>query len=240
MTPIFANWPAPSNVKALVTTRQSGFSHPPFDSNNFGLHVGDNPIDVLANRKALNATLQLPSEPIWLDQQHTNHCIIVEQDSNRLADAAITCQQNRPLVIMTADCLPILLCNQQGNEIAAIHAGWRGLVNGIIENTLAKMQSPASQLIAWIGPAICSSCFEVGQEVLEAYQKQYSFVSSSFQSKGDKWLANLPELAENVLKLSGVFSVFQSKLCTFEQKNKFFSYRRESQTGRMVSLIWFK
>ncbi|CEG61129.1 conserved protein of unknown function [Legionella micdadei] len=237
---LYANWPAPSNVSALTTMRTSGSSQPPYDSNNLGLHVGDNEADVYANRKKLTASLKLPKEPEWLEQIHSNLCVVVEEESNRTADAAITRSTGFTLAIMTADCLPILLCNQQGSEIAAIHSGWRGLVNGVIENTLQKMHSSPKQLMAWIGPAICQSCYEVGGDVLEAYQSRYSFASNAFQRNGEKWLANLPQLAERVLNSLGVLAVFQSKICTFEQKKDFYSYRREAQTGRMATLIWLK
>jgi polyphenol oxidase len=234
-----ANWPAPQNVSALTTMRTPGFSKPPFDANNLALHVGDNDADVNANRQALTALLRLPREPEWLEQVHSNHCIIVEEETNRRADAAITRSQAHILAIMTADCLPIMLCNYQGTEIAAIHSGWRGLMNGIIENTLHKMRSSPTQLLAWVGPAICQSCFEVGDEVFDAYQSRYSFAARAFRRKKEKWLANLPQLAGLVLKSSGISAVYQSKICTFEQKSDFFSYRRDGRTGRMATLIWF-
>ena len=197
---LYANWPAPSNVSALTTLRTEGFSQAPFDSNNFGLHVGDDKVYVLANRQLLKTGLSLPNEPEWLEQIHSTLCVVVESETNRLADAAITRSSHHALAIMAADCLPILLCNQQGTEIAAIHAGWRGLVNGIVSNTVNKMRSSPAELMAWIGPAICQSCYEVGSEVLEISQRQYPFAPSAFLPKGDKWLANLPLLAELILK----------------------------------------
>lgn len=237
---LYANWPAPSTVSALTTMRTSGFSKAPFDANNLGLHVGDDEISVSANRQALKSSLELPSEPEWLEQIHSNLCVLVEEEKNRTADAAITRSPQHTLAIMTADCLPILLCNQQGTEIAAVHAGWRGLVNGVVENTVSKMLSKPAELLAWIGPGICQSCYEVGDEVLQAYQDRYPFATSSFLlNEKKKWQVNLPQLAEKILHNLGVFSVFQSNICTFEQKNEFYSYRRESQTGRMATLIWF-
>ncbi len=235
----FANWTAPANVSALTTTRSPGFSKPPFDANNLGLHVGDNFEDVKANRHALKTSFNRPLDPEWLDQIHSNVCVVVEEESNRVADAAITRHSDRTLIIMTADCLPIVLTNKQGTEIAAIHSGWRGLVTGVIENTLNKMQSPREHLIAWIGPAICQSCYEVGDEVLNSYQSRYTFASQAFRPKGKKMLANLPLLAQLVLKSLDVLTVFQSNICTFEQNTDFYSYRRTPQTGRMATLIWF-
>lgn len=238
LTNLHANWPAPNNVTALTTTRNIGASKPPYDFNNLGFHVGDKEEDVKTNRNMLTVTLGLAKEPEWLYQTHSNSCIIVEEDGNRTADAAITRKTAHALAILTADCLPIMLCNKQGTEIAAIHSGWRGLVNGVIENTLAKMQSAPEHLMAWIGPAICQSCYEVGHEVYAAFQSQYSFADKAFRPKKEKWLAGLAELAELVLNSLGILAVYQSKICTFEHSNDFYSYRREPQTGRMATLIW--
>lgn len=234
-----ANWPAPANVSAVTTTRVPGFSQAPYDQNNLGLHVGDNELHVGKNRQQLSELLNLPAEPIWLEQTHSTTCIIAERDSDRNADAAVTRSALHPLVIMTADCLPIMLCNKQGNEIAAIHAGWRGLCNGIVENTLRKMNADPSDLLAWIGPAICGSCYEVGEEMYSAFASKYPQSNSAFKPVESRWMANLPEIAEMVLNLQGVNAVYQSDLCTFELKNQFYSYRREPQTGRIGTLIWF-
>lgn len=239
MTHLLANWPAPPNVHALTTTRTAGFSLPPYDSNNLGLHVGDNQKHVQANRMALVDSLQLPGEPIWLEQTHSTHCIIVEEDANRHADAAITRSNHFPLAIMTADCLPIVLCDRNGTEVAAIHAGWRGLANGIIENTLDKMLSHSESLLAWIGPSICQSCYAVGDEMYQTYISRYPFTEPTFRNHGSQRHANLPQMAELILNAQGIHAVFQSKACSFELKNKFYSYRREAQTGRMATLIWF-
>ena len=239
MTTKQANWPAPKNITALSTTRLAGFSQPPYDLNNLGLHVGDNEQHVLKNRQQLTERLHLPAEPIWLEQTHSTKCIIAENDADRDADAAISHSFLHPLVIMTADCLPITLCNIQGNEIAAIHAGWKGLFQGIVENTLNKMNSKSSDLLAWIGPAICQKCYEVGEEVYQSFTTKYPMSKIAFVPKNSKWLANLPKIAEIVLNSNGINSVYQSNLCTFELKQEFYSYRRESQTGRIGTLIWF-
>ena len=240
-----AHWPAPNHVFALTTTRSGGVSIPPYDGNNLALHVGDDEKDVQQNRRKLIETLKLPSMPAWLEQTHTNRCVVIEEDSNRLADAAVTRQHNTVLAIMTADCLPIVITNHQGTEIAAIHAGWRGLANGIIESTLSQMHSDPSDLIAWVGPAICQRCYETGDEVQNIFTEQYPFTQSAFQYHQHRLYANLPEMAEMVLKHHGVSQVYQSKQCTFETKNekniknKYYSYRHEKQTGRIVTLIWF-
>ncbi|HAZ7574446.1 peptidoglycan editing factor PgeF [Legionella sp. PATHC032] len=234
----FANWSAPKNITALTTTRLYGFSDGPYTSNNLGLHVGDNEQHVLKNREQLIELINLPSEPVWLEQTHSTKCITAEIEKTRDADAAITRLPKLPLVIMTADCLPILLCNRQGTEIAAIHAGWKGLYNGIIENTLKKLNSNMTDIMAWIGPAICQKCYEVGQEVYQSFTTKHPLTRKAFEPVHSKWLANLPQIAEIVLNLEGVKSVFQSNLCTFELKNEFYSYRRESQTGRIGTFIW--
>ncbi|KTD03477.1 peptidoglycan editing factor PgeF [Fluoribacter gormanii] len=234
-----ANWPAPKNVTALSTTRLSGYSQAPYDSNNMGLGVGDNEQHVLKNRQQLVEMLHLPGEPQWLSQTHSTHCVIAEEDSNRNADASITRSAKHPLVILTADCLPIMLCNLQGTEIAAIHAGWKGLAQGIIENTLAKMMSPTSDVLAWIGPSICQNCYEVGEEIYQTFTNKYPLSTHAFRPVNGKWLANLPLIAEIVLNSKGIKTVYQSGLCTFELKNELYSYRRTSQTGRIATLIWF-
>lgn len=233
-----ANWPAPKNISALSTTRLSGFSQAPYNFNNLGLGIGDNDQHVLQNRQQLVEHLQLPGEPQWLRQTHSTHCVLVEEDTNRDADASITRSSTHPLVILTADCLPIVLCTRQGTEIAAIHAGWRGLVNGIVENTIAKMHSKASELLAWIGPAICQQCYEVGDEVYQTFTSKYPECKLAFTSVNTKWRANLPKIAEMVLNLQSVNAVYQSELCTFESESELYSYRRTSQTGRIGTLIW--
>lgn len=239
MKTFLANWPAPKNITALSTSRLSGFSQAPYDSNNMGLGVGDNEEHVLKNRQQLVEVLQLPGEPQWLHQTHNTYCVIAEEDPNRNADAAITRSPNHPLVILTADCLPIMLCNEKGTEVAAIHAGWKGLVRGIIENTLDKMVSPESEILAWIGPSICQKCYEVGEEVYQTFTHTYPMSRQAFLPVHGKWLANLPLIAEIILNSKGIKGVYQSELCTFELKNELYSYRRTSQTGRIATLIWF-
>lgn len=239
MKNLIANWSAPKNISALSTTCVAGYSQAPFACNNLGLGIGDHEEHVLQNRKQLIADLQLPAEPQWLVQKHSTLCVLVEEEQERIADAAITRSTKHPLVILTADCLPIMLCNTQGTEIAAIHAGWKGLAHGIIENTLKKMNSNKADLLAWIGPAICQRCYEVGEEVYQTFTHHYPQSQEAFLPQGTKWLANLPRIAELVLNAQGVKAVYQSQLCTFERKNEFYSYRRSSQTGRIGTLIWF-
>jgi hypothetical protein len=237
---LIANWPAPSNIQALTTVRIGGYSEAPYNQNNLGLHVGDNETQVKANRAQLVNALNLACEPVWLEQTHSTDCVIVEEDANRRADAAITRSIKFPLAIMTADCLPIMFCNRSGTEIAAVHAGWRGLAFGIVENTIAKMQSPPETLMAWIGPAICPTCYKIGDEVHQTFSNRYPFTKNTFTTNGSQRYADLPKMAELILKSQGVAAVYQSGACTFELENDFYSYRREPQTGRMATLIWFK
>jgi YfiH family protein len=235
-----ANWNAPDNIKALATTRESGHSQTPFMGNNLALHVGDNEAHVLQNRATLRKSLNFHKEPQWLSQTHSTISVVVEDEPNRDADAPITRQTDTPLVILTADCLPITLCNHTGTEVAAIHAGWRGLYQGIIENTLNKMHSTPDQLYAWIGPAISQTHYEVGDEVYECFTGKHPKTALAFKPNNGKWLANLPLIAEIVMNALGIHNVSQSNLCTYTQKNDFYSYRRAPQTGRIATLIWIQ
>lgn len=242
MKTVHAHWPAQKHISALTTARYPGISLGPYASNNLALHVGDSKEHVLANRTSLRSSLKLPAEPIWLNQTHTNQCVRVESETLRDADAAVTSSTNHPLVIMTADCLPIVLCNQEGTEIAAIHAGWRGLLDGIIENTLAKMHADPKTLMAWTGPAICKNCFEVGPEVPDAFVQNYPYTAPAFHAAPahkNKSFANLAQISELILNKHDVHAVYHANTCTFEQENMFYSYRRASQTGRIATLIWF-
>ena len=239
MSELIAHWPAPHNIRALATTRAQGASLGAFANNNLALHVGDDAIHVQQNRDRLIQSLSLPSDPAWLNQTHSNRCVIVEEEPSREADAAITQQAGQVLAIMTADCLPIVLCNAAGTEIAAIHAGWRGLLNGIVENTLHKMHASPNALMAWIGPAMCGRCYETGEEVHEAYTTRYPFSDVAFHRIGTQLYADLPRLAELILNAWGIFAVYPSGACTYELNDTFYSYRRHAETGRIATLIWF-
>jgi YfiH family protein len=240
MIDLIANWPAPANIGALTTTKRPGLSQGPYASHNLALHVGDDPNAVLANRKALRDRLSLPGEPAWLEQTHSTRCVVVEDNDLRVADAAITRNKQIPLVILTGDCLPILLCNRAGTEIAAIHAGWRGLLNGIILNTVSAMQSQADTLLAWIGPAICQRCYPTGSEVETDFVRAYPTTAHAFLHKAGQIHADLEAIASDLLTQAGVGLVTCSSVCTYESENSYYSYRRSAQTGRMATLIWFK
>ena len=238
---INARWPAPSHIRAVSTTRMGGVSKENYAAFNLAEHVGDDPSDVTANRQILRDILDLPSEPIWLEQTHSTRCVNVDTpDFDRNADAALTRQQHRVLAIMTADCLPILICDKQGSEIAAIHAGWRGLANGIIDNTLNQLHQDNNQYLAWLGPAICGRCYATGAEVLDHFVSRYPFAAEAFTQIENQWFVDLAQMATLILQDLGLVAVYPSKYCTFEDNSQFYSYRRAAQTGRIATLIWFQ
>jgi YfiH family protein len=236
---IQANWRAPPAIHACCTTRRGGVSQAPFDDFNLGLHVGDRDADVVQNRRRLREALVLPSEPCWINQTHGIHAVTLERDGNRDADAAITREPGRVVVVMTADCLPILLCNRAGSEVAAIHAGWRGLQAGVIEATIAALHSPARNLLAWIGPGISQANFEVGDEVHAAFIDRVANAQACLSAnRPGHWLCDLAGLAESVLRTAGIAEVARAPYCSYGDADLFYSYRREPVTGRMASLIW--
>ncbi|MCF7518521.1 peptidoglycan editing factor PgeF [Pseudoalteromonas sp. L21] len=233
-------WAAPITISALSTTRKGGVSVAPFDSFNVGLHVGDDEQAVLANRELL--TNQLPNPAVWLNQIHSSDVVVIDEDSDlnqvRSADALYTRVAKQPLAIMTADCLPVLLCSTTGDEIAAVHGGWRGLAQGILANTIAHFKAKPSDIIAWFGPAIGPSEFEVGQEVKACFCELNANHQHAFTPRGDKYLADIYLLARQQLAQLGVVNIFGGEHCTVSDKSQFFSYRRDGETGRMASLIW--
>jgi len=235
---ITPDWPAPQQVHAASTCRTGGFSQGKFASLNLAQHVSDDMAHVLANRELIKNKLSLPSNPVWLQQTHSTQVVCADFIKGAIeADASYTRRKNIVCTILTADCLPLLLCNQQGTYIAAIHAGWRGLLTGIIENTL--LTAPTSQLFAWLGPAIGSQCFEIGTELRTAFLDKSSDFSDAFKAlSNDKYLADIYQIARIILKKHGVQAIYGGHHCTFTEVDHFYSYRREGQTGRMASLIW--
>lgn len=242
---VYPNWSVPARVHALSTTRQGGVSLPPYQSFNLAEHVGDSLQAVAQNRARLAQALPAHETWVWLDQQHTANALYFDQAWSvpPVADAMWTDQPGLVLSIMTADCLPILVTNHAGTLVAAIHAGWRGLADGIVQNTLKQLPEKPANLLAWIGPAISSARFEVGEDVRQAFVQQTSDFDCYFKpqpAQAAKYLADLPALAEKILHQQGVQEVRQSGLCSFEDASRFFSYRRDGQTGRMASLIWLE
>ena len=238
---LYPDWPAPANVKAVATTRLGGISAPPFDSLNLGKYTADDPTHVLANRRHLLTSLELTREPAWLKQVHGNRVIdAVSIVSEEKADASYSHQPGPICVVMAADCLPVLICDQQGSCVAAIHAGWRGLAEQVIAACIACLKPSASQLMAWLGPAIGPQAFEVGPEVREVFLTQDARYQSCFQPhQGDRWLADIYALARQQLTELGITAVYGGHWCTMTEYERFFSYRRNhDQSGRMATLIW--
>jgi YfiH family protein len=241
---LIPDWPAPENVRAFSTTRLNGCSTDPFSSFNLGAHVHDSPENVAKNRMKLEAELALPSSPFWLEQVHGNSVHIVEASKMEpfppKADASITQEVGPVCIVMTADCLPILLCSRNGNEVAAVHAGWRGLLNGVIDNTLSQFKSAPSEIMAWLGPAIGPEIFEINEEILVDFLNNNVDNEAAFCAREpNRWFADLYELARIRLRQFGVCDIFGGNFCTYRDSELFFSHRRDKgKTGRMASLIW--
>jgi YfiH family protein len=243
MNLIWADWPAPPNIKALCTTRQGGVSSAPFDQLNLGDHVGDDPQAVLDNRQSLLNSLSLVKPAQWLKQVHGVEVVEAYSDQQiREADACYTTEPGVACVIMTADCLPVLFTNRSGSKVAAAHAGWRGLAEGVLEQTLSQFDDP-SEVMVWMGPAIGPDAFEVGQEVYDRFVDDLAQSRDAFKpspSHNERWVADIYQLARLRLNRAGVRQIFGGGLCTYTDSERFFSYRRQAQTGRMASLIWIE
>ncbi|GAB1233731.1 peptidoglycan editing factor PgeF [Ferrigenium sp. UT5] len=233
------DWPAPSQVKALQTTRHGGVSTAPYDTLNLGLHVGDDPVRVNQNRMRLAPLM--PSEPVWLEQVHGTVVANADAAACRVvADACIARRRGSVCVVMTADCLPVLLCAADGSVVGAAHAGWRGLCDGVIEATVTAMGIAPHNLIAWLGPAISQAHFEVGEDVRAAFVAHRAQAAEAFiaQAEPGKYRADLYLLARQRLHALGVNRIFGGGQCTFGDRDRFFSYRRDGVTGRMGTFIW--
>ncbi|MEK6749910.1 MAG: peptidoglycan editing factor PgeF [Pseudomonadota bacterium] len=239
---IVPDWPAPTHVRAVSTTRIGGVSAAPFDSFNCGDHVGDAAENVRENRRFLATKLGLKNEPLWLRQVHGVHVANhVTPNDICEADAAISTQAHQPCVVMTADCLPVLLCDRAGSAVGVAHAGWRGLLNGVIETTVDAMQRPAQQLLAWLGPAIGPAHFEVGDDVYNAFAQARPESMHAFRAgRAGHWYADIFELARYALLRRGIVAVYGGGICTYSEKTRFFSFRRDGRTGRMATVIWME
>lgn len=240
LTWIEPEWPAPRNVRAAATTRAGGVSQGAFASLNLAMHVGDDPAAVAENRRRLRDALQLPAEPAWLNQVHGNEVVeALPRASVPTADASVAKRAGQVCVVMTADCLPVLFCNRQGTRVAAAHAGWRGLAGGVLTQTVRALGADPQDLLAWLGPAIEQPAFEVGDEVRERFLALSSMHGPAFarNSKG-RWQADLYRLARGELERLGITQVYGGTLQCHADAERFFSYRRESKTGRMASLVW--
>ncbi len=237
---ITPDWPAPATIRAVCTTRQGGVSQPPYASLNLGDHVSDDPYAVAKNRLIVGDVLNLPTEPLWLQQVHgTEVCTMQVASCYPQGDASIAMRKGQVCVVMTADCLPVLFCDKAGTKVGAAHAGWRGLHAGVLEKTVAALQ-PAQELIAWLGPAIGPEAFEVGEEVRTAFIHYDPAAEMAFKPSPNagKWLADIYLLARQRLNAVGVTAIYGGDFCTYTDAQRFFSYRRDGQTGRMGSFIW--
>lgn len=253
------DWPAPSGVKAVFTTRQGGQSRAPYDSLNLGTHVGDDLADVLANRAVLERALGV--RPVFLEQVHGTQVQLLEDGApdGAVADACLSTQTGVACTIMVADCLPILLCDASGRWVAGAHAGWRGLAGqggvGVVESTLAAIHKEkvapalvdiareAPEIIAWLGPCIGPAAFEVGDDVRAAFVDGDAAAIDCFvPASPGKWLANLPDLARRRLAAAGVKAVYgndgTAPWCTVNNPSHFFSHRRDRVSGRLAACIW--
>lgn len=233
-------WPAPARVRACTTTRSGGSSAPPFDSANFALDTGDDDAAVRNNRARLQEALRLPEPPRWLRQVHGTRVVDAARAApGSEADACVSTTPGRVCALLTADCVPVLLCDRAGTCVGAAHAGWRGLAAGVLENAVRAMHAPPGALLAWLGPGIGPAAFEVGEEVRAAFLAADPGAGEAFApSAGGRWLADLYRLARRRLAAAGVYEVHGGEHCTYSDPARFFSYRRDGVTGRMATLIW--
>ncbi len=234
-----AGWAAPPHVNALTTLRTGGVSEEAFDSLNLAAHVGDDPVAVKENRTRLVEQLMLPSEPIWLNQEHGHRVVKAEpMVRNSFADGSYTLDRRVLCAILTADCMPLFLTDRLGSTVCLLHIGWRGLSAGIIEKGLNILNIEPQNVLAWIGPGIGRDSFMVGSDVREKLIRQYSLHREGFVKHKDRWLADLGMMIEQRLDLAGVQASGRSKQCTLKDPSAWFSYRRDGCCGRMASLIW--
>ena len=244
MQAINPNWNVPKNIHAFTTIREGGVSLTPYFSFNLGDHVGDNKSAVKTNRTLLVEKFGLPQTPIFLTQTHSTRVIQLPYSGQNLeADAVYTNVPHQVCAVMTADCLPVLFATTSGNEVAAAHAGWRGLCDGVLEETVKCFQAKPEDIITWFGPAIGPTAFQVGVDVVKQFVAVDEKAKLAFQPDAieeGKYLGNLYQIATQRLNNLGITQIYGGNHCTFNEKELFFSYRRDNQTGRMASVIWFE
>ncbi len=235
-----AEWPAPANVVAGTTLRSGGVSQGEFAALNLAAHVGDDPVSVAENRRRFQTNFSLPNDPVWLRQVHGTRVALGDSALTQPeADAIVTREVGVVCAVLTADCLPVVLTTEDGTEVAAAHAGWRGLCAGILEETVAAFKVPPEQILVWLGPAIAKPAFEVGAEVREQFVNKGE-AAADFFSENDRgcWQADLYGLATLRLENCGVIRVFGGGFCTYTEQDQFFSYRRDGRCGRMATYIY--
>ena len=236
MASLEPDWPAPVNIKVLFSDRRGGCSHAPYASLNLGSHVGDDAALVTRNR----ASIDVPGEPYWLEQTHTDICVNADIDAtDRLGDASITREQRKVLTIMVADCLPIMFTSRGGNIVGIAHAGWRGLADGVLSSTVMALGS--GSMLAWMGPAIGPCHYTVGVDVRASFSSGTGFAKcpENPSSAESKFSMDLYAIANEQLQSLGV-EVYGGGLCTYCDSSRFFSYRRDGVTGRMGGFIWME
>jgi len=235
------DWPCPANVRSVITTREGGVSRGPYASFNLADHVGDDPVAVAQNRQRLQSATGLPQAPAWLKQVHGTRVVnVTDAAADTEADGSYAVGATGVCVVMTADCLPVLLADEAGSRVAALHAGWRGLANGIVEQGVEALAGSAP-LMAYLGPAIGPQAFEVGDDVVEAFCRFDSQAQQAFEATvPGKWLADIYRLARQRLQRLGVTQVFGGDDCTYTDASRYYSYRRDRECGRMASLIWIE
>lgn len=240
---VIPDWPLHDKVGALTSCRTEGNSLAPFDGFNLALHVGDQYEHVVANRVLLREQLQLDQEPKWLQQTHSNNVVnassIVPDKAS--ADASFTNNAGVVCAVLTADCLPVVFSDKHGTCVGIAHAGWRGLLNGIIQRTIAAMSKTTEVDYAWLGPAIGPKVFEVGADVYELCRQQNPALQHAFTSMGaGKWNLDIYKAAKIVLAAADISNIYGGDYCTYTDSERFYSYRRSKCTGRMATLIWIK
>ncbi len=252
-----ADWPAPPGVHALTTLRYgAGVSLSPFDSFNMGIRCGDDAAAVMANHRALVDMVSLPSAPHWMRQVHgttvvrfdapaqasspmTDTPAVEGGDAESEADASVTCTHGTVLAILTADCLPVVFAAEDGSEVAAVHAGWRGLAAGVLEASIAAMKTVPANVMAWLGPAAGPDAYEIGEEVFDAFVSQDQRNRTAFAAtRPGHWRVDLYALARMRLADTGITRVHGGNLCTISDPQRFYSHRRDQRTGRMATLVW--
>jgi YfiH family protein len=233
------DWPAPATVRAAFSTRQGGVSQGAYASLNLGSHVGDERGGGFHQPRRSGRSSRSAEGPCWLEQVHSD--ILLDLDdpaAARRGDAAITRSVGRVAAVMVADCLPVLLCDAAGRQVAAVHAGWRGLACELIAKTVARFDAPAAGLHAWLGPAIGANAYTVGDELRARFVAQDARLAAGFTERAGRWHMDLPRIAELQLAALGVTSITSSGICVYDDARNYFSYRRDGDTGRMAALIW--
>jgi len=233
------DWPAPARVRAWVSERAGGASADAYATLNLATHVGDAPERVAENRARLKTAAALPGEPVWLEQVHGATVLDLDRDALAPADGAVTARAGVVCAVLTADCLPVLLADRAGRRVGVAHAGWRGLLNGVLPAAVRALGSAPADVVAWLGPAISAAAYEVGADVRDAYLAKDPRAASCFAPNArGRWQADLYALARASFAAAGVSEVHGGQFCTFGEDERFFSHRREAPCGRIATLVW--